>query len=59
MADAETVLQLLLGLGQEAVAGMPARHDEMDGQRRLGRAHGPDMQVMDAGDARHPLQGLL
>ena len=59
MADAEMGLQLPLRLGQEAVAGMSPRHDEMGGQRRLGRAHRPDMEVVDAGDARHPLEGFL
>jgi len=57
MADAEMSLQLALRLGQEAVAGMSPRHDEMGGQRGLGRADRPDMEVMDAGDAGHPLEG--
>ena len=40
MPDAETAFQLPLRLGQEAVARMTLGHDEMSGQRCLGRAHG-------------------
>jgi muconolactone delta-isomerase len=56
--DAEMVFQLPLGLRQEAVTRMPARHHEMRREGRFRGAHGPDMQVMDAGDARQILESL-
>jgi hypothetical protein len=56
--NAEAGLQFLLRLGQEAVARMSVRHDEMSGECRLGGAHCPDMEMMDAGDARQRLQGF-
>ena len=39
---------------ERGVARMPARHDQMAGQRRLGRAHPPDVQIV---QRRHPGQG--
>ena len=42
--------------GHEVVAGMAAGHHEVARQRVLGRAHRPDMKVMDAGDARQFLK---
>ena len=51
MPDPEMLLQLPLHVGQEMIAWMPLRHDEMHRQRRFGRAHGPDVQVMNPRDA--------
>ena len=45
VADAKARLQLLRRLHQESVGGA-LRHHEMTGQRRLGRAHAPDVQVV-------------
>ena len=47
MADAVVMLQLVRNLAEEGVARMALRHDEMRRQRGLGRAHRPDMEVVD------------
>ena len=41
---------------QKGVAGMACRHDQVDGERGLGGAEGPDVQVMHLGDAREIAQ---
>ena len=56
MMDAEAMLELMGGVHQERVAHPTAVADEMNRQRRFRRAHGPDVQVMHAGDARQLLQ---
>ena len=38
-------------IGEEGVAGKAAGHDEMGGQREFGRAHRPDVEIVDARDA--------
>ena len=50
MADAVVALQRLGGFGEEAGIGI-FRHQQMRGQGGFGRAHRPDMQVVDVGDA--------
>lgn len=52
MIDAEMLLQLMLGLGQEAVSRVSAGHDQMSCERRLRGADGPDMHMVNTGDAR-------
>src|SRR3954471_6567815 len=52
MAYSEAFLEVLLRLGQEAVPRMAARHDQMRRHRRLRGADGPDMHMVDVGDAR-------
>ena len=44
--------QVLGQLAQEGVAGMPLRHDEMASESDFRRAHGPDVQIMQALDVR-------
>src|SRR5204863_1005369 len=48
MLDPEAVLQLPRDLSDKRVRRRPSRHDEMTRQCRLCRAHGPDVQVVDA-----------
>ena len=50
--DSEMVTQLATGLDEESIARTCMRHDQMNRERHLGRAHGPDVQVMHLGDAR-------
>ena len=50
--DSEMVTQLATGLDEESIARRSMRHDQMYRERHLGRAHGPDVQVMPAGCAR-------
>ena len=52
MADAEALVQLMRELDQKFVAGMTARHQAMTGQSGVGRAHRPNMQIVDRGNAR-------
>src|SRR5713101_4745864 len=42
VVDPEQLLKLLREAAEGCVAGMAARHHQMAGQRRLGRAHPPD-----------------
>ena len=61
--DAETVVQHVGRRAQEGIVACPiapcAGADEMRGQRGLGRAHRPDMEVVDARDAVHGEQRRL
>ena len=58
VTDPEPILEHLLRAEQEFVARMPLRHDQVAGQRRIGRAHCPNMQVVHALDARKVPQGI-
>ena len=51
MADAEALLQFVLSAPQQGFGGDAFGTHEMRRQRRLGRAHAPNMQVVDGGDA--------
>src|SRR3984893_291334 len=51
MIDLEALGEIAAQLMKKFVAEIAVRHDEMAGERVLGRAHRPDMQVMDANDA--------
>jgi hypothetical protein len=53
MGDAEAVVKLMRHRVERCVAGMAARHHQMAGQRCLGRAHAPDVQIVQCG---HPSQ---
>ena len=52
MMDAEAILEFVGSIHQEAVAGLVAVAHEMNRQRRFRRAHGPDVQIMNAGNTR-------
>ena len=47
VGDREALVQLATQPGEEAVVEIRCRADQMDGERRLGRAHRPDVQVVD------------
>src|ERR1051326_3569996 len=51
MADAEALLQFVLSAPKQGFGRDAFGAHEVRGQRRLGRAHAPDMQVVDGGDA--------
>src|SRR5258708_23542232 len=51
--DPEALVQLPARLRRQFVVDRRARADEMNRQRRFRRAHAPDMQIVDLGDARH------
>ncbi len=53
MDNTVMMLQFVGQFMQEGVARMTARHGQVGGQGHLGRAHAPDMQIM---DVRHPRQ---
>ena len=46
MANAEIRRQTVTQVRKKTIARMTVRHDEMRGQRRFGRRHGPDMQIV-------------
>ena len=50
MVNTEALVEFAHEAAERGVAGMAARHDQMAGQRGLGRAHAPDMQIVDRGD---------
>src|SRR5207253_9143056 len=50
--DAKRPEELLRDAAQHSIPGMAARHYEMAGQRRLSRAHPPDMEIMQPRNAR-------
>src|ERR1051325_3051460 len=52
MLDAEAVLEGLAGFGEEVVVEAGVRPHQVHGERGLGRAHRPDVQVVHLGDAR-------
>src|SRR4051794_4915525 len=58
MPDAEALLELMLHVRQEAVAGMSTGHDQMAGQRRLSGTHGPDVEMMNVSNAGQTFQSL-
>lgn len=39
MTDAEAMLKIMREASQRRVTGMPGRHDQMGGQRRISSAH--------------------
>src|SRR5690349_11256542 len=49
--DAEAVLERATGVAQEMVVEAGVRPHQMHGERGLGRAHRPDVQVVHLGDA--------
>src|SRR5215831_17318593 len=51
MMDAKAMVQLLRDRAQRGVAGVASWHYQMAGQRRLGGAHAPDVQVVQSGNA--------
>lgn len=53
MLDAETPMQTFCGVLREGVIGLAVRHHQVRGQRGIGTAHGPDVQVV------HPLHAKL
>ena len=62
MVDPEVVRQPMLEIAEEEVARVPAGHDEVRGQRGLGGAHRPDVEIVDPGHARQrgerPFDGI-
>ena len=59
MVDLEAAADLGGGIADEqCVAGVP-RHDEVHGERRLGRAHRPDVEVVHGDHARQLREELL
>jgi hypothetical protein len=48
VVDREPVVQIPRRIAQKRVVGMTLRHHQMRGQRNLGRAHRPHMQVVHA-----------
>ncbi len=57
--DFEIVLELMADLEEHRGPGMSLGHDEMDGRGDLGRAHRPDVQVMQRQYAFHALEIFL
>ena len=53
VADVELRVEALGDARHEGVPGVALWHDEMSGERVIGRAHAPDVQIMNFGDARH------
>ena len=47
MANREAMLQIMRQRRQCRIAGVALRHHQMRGQRRIGGAHRPDVQIMD------------
>ncbi|CCV08386.1 hypothetical protein MESS2_740013 [Mesorhizobium metallidurans STM 2683] len=52
VADAEPLMQLVCGMHQKRVAGVPTWQDQMGRQHIFRRARRPDVQVMHLADAR-------
>ena len=53
MADSKTILERVGDVVEEGIGAGRTRHDEMRGERGLGRRHWPDMQVV---HGFHPFQ---
>src|SRR6266446_2803640 len=51
VVDAEAMVKLLRDAVEQRIAGVTVRHHQMAGQRRLRRAHAPDVQIMQSSDA--------
>ena len=50
MLDSKSIVQFVLSLIEQKIIEFAIRFDEMRGERRLGRAHRPDVQIVDFGD---------
>src|SRR5579862_3395362 len=56
MVYPKAVNETVADSGEKLVAGMAARNDQMGGERIFRRAHGPDVQIMHAANARQHLE---
>ena len=54
--DPKPLVQIVGQLSQGGVARVTCWHHAMTGQGGLGRAHGPDVQIVNRGNARPGLQ---
>jgi hypothetical protein len=52
MSNLKSMVKLVGQGPQKVIAGVTLRHDQMACQCRLGRTHGPYVQVVNAFDAR-------
>ena len=51
MLDMESLVQNMFQAGEERIVGIEFGNDEMGGEGGFGGTHGPDMQIVEIGDA--------